>query len=282
MSLRWGLVAMRRTIIFQWLTIAVMGSCLSACGGASGPVDTTLPENEANLASAAPACSQSETSIDIGSTISGGTVELLAPLMDTDGMASKVYLAKPVTCIPIADLQALRNGAGLKVSDPLPLQIGYDPAGEPSNFRSQLSYMALLAEELATTPKPPSEMRFGNASWTDGGAINIQWHADFRKYLESSLGDVEPSPTASSTPNEQRNAGSWTVKESSLISQWHEANSKCRGGSGDDEATIAACDERDGALKDRLRDANICYGREGEAGYQMVMHRCGATSLRSE
>jgi hypothetical protein len=52
---------------------------------------------------------------------------------------------------------------------------------------------------------------------------------------------------------------------------------------GDAPETQRACAERDredSPLKRRLRAAEICYGREGEYGYQNDFHRCGRGSFR--
>lgn len=65
----------------------------------------------------------------------------------------------------------------------------------------------------------------------------------------------------------------------SLITLSDDANSRCRGGSGGEDATWIACAERS-EIGERLQALNWCYGRQGEAGYQMSWHRCGRGSLR--
>lgn len=42
------------------------------------------------------------------------------------------------------------------------------------------------------------------------------------------------------------------------IGEWAEANSQCRGGSGDNPATLAACDQRDRLFRE-LSDSGLCY-----------------------
>jgi len=59
-----------------------------------------------------------------------------------------------------------------------------------------------------------------------------------------------------------------------IISQWHDQNGDCRGGSGDSAETWKACDRRE-AIGAKLEAVGWCYGREGEAGYQMEWHACG-------
>lgn len=58
-----------------------------------------------------------------------------------------------------------------------------------------------------------------------------------------------------------------------LLGAWHQLNTECRGGYGDNPATIEACAARDIADA-ALAAADWCYGREGEYGYQMDWHRC--------
>jgi hypothetical protein len=64
-----------------------------------------------------------------------------------------------------------------------------------------------------------------------------------------------------------------------LVRLWQEENEKCRGGPGDDPTTEAACAAR-GVYQDELAAQGWCYGRKGEAGYQMRWHKCTKNSLR--
>jgi len=66
-----------------------------------------------------------------------------------------------------------------------------------------------------------------------------------------------------------------------LIQMERAANSRCRGGSGDELHTWEACGERT-AYGRILGMMGWCYGRRGEAGYQMQWHRCTPTSIRPE
>lgn len=58
-----------------------------------------------------------------------------------------------------------------------------------------------------------------------------------------------------------------------IINLWSEANSGCRGGSGDDPRTMGACGAREeyGAI---LEGRGWCYGRPDDAGYQRAWQRC--------
>lgn len=57
------------------------------------------------------------------------------------------------------------------------------------------------------------------------------------------------------------------------IDQAERLNDRCRGGSGDDPATMKACEQRDAAY-DRLEKAGWCYGKDGDAGFQRKWQRC--------
>jgi hypothetical protein len=63
------------------------------------------------------------------------------------------------------------------------------------------------------------------------------------------------------------------------LARWQELNGRCRGGSGNDEETWRACDLRE-YIYPALVSGGWCYGREGDAGYQMEWHRCARDSLR--
>lgn len=59
-----------------------------------------------------------------------------------------------------------------------------------------------------------------------------------------------------------------------LLRDWTTANGLCRGGSGDDPRTQAACERRDG-LDRRLAAAGWCYGRPADTGAQRAWQPCG-------
>jgi hypothetical protein len=66
---------------------------------------------------------------------------------------------------------------------------------------------------------------------------------------------------------------------SGMLARLHDQNGKCRGGAGDLEATMLACDAREHTTKS-LKAAGWCFGRNGEEYFDMEWHRCGPTSLR--
>ena len=69
------------------------------------------------------------------------------------------------------------------------------------------------------------------------------------------------------------------ISTSELLTRSEQANSRCRGGSSNDESTWVACGQRD-ILDEMLKRSGYCYGKRGEAGYQMKWHACTPSSLR--
>ena len=64
-----------------------------------------------------------------------------------------------------------------------------------------------------------------------------------------------------------------------LVNSWHSDNSSCRGTPGADPDTFPPCLRRQ-KVTQQLSSMGYCYGKQGEAGYQMVWHTCGPTSNR--
>lgn len=59
-----------------------------------------------------------------------------------------------------------------------------------------------------------------------------------------------------------------------LIEGWIAANEECRGEPGGSPRSDAGCSARE-AVDAELKVLGWCYGRPGDAGYQMNWHRCG-------
>lgn len=72
----------------------------------------------------------------------------------------------------------------------------------------------------------------------------------------------------------------FTADEQRAIDAYDRLNSACRGGSGNEQSTWAACEKRD-AAGTQLEQQGICYGKKDQAGYEMRHHHCGPDSLRS-
>lgn len=139
------------------------------------------------------------------------------------------------------------------------------------NYRAYYSEAVTCGLQAGCTSHEPIVVEVRDGETREG--VNPQdWYADTAPALQRSEEQVVAIT--------RETASTWTPEERALISRWHELNTRCRGGSGDVPATHAACEERDGPAARELGEAEICYGREGESGYQMEMHRCGPTSLR--
>lgn len=61
---------------------------------------------------------------------------------------------------------------------------------------------------------------------------------------------------------------------SPLLALWNEQNRECRGGSGDQQATLLACDKRE-QTDARLRAVGWCYGENAMFGCQTEWRPCG-------
>lgn len=90
------------------------------------------------------------------------------------------------------------------------------------------------------------------------------------------IGENKNSMSATSN-NEQKQSTKNEVKP--IIEKYNNLNGKCRGGSGDDPNTIKACDERDLVVA-KLKESGWCFGKEGQAEYEMEWHQCSSNSLK--
>jgi hypothetical protein len=64
-----------------------------------------------------------------------------------------------------------------------------------------------------------------------------------------------------------------------LIELWEDSNETCRGGSGNDVKTWAACAARS-VYATATNERDWCYGKEGQASAELEWHRCEENSLR--
>ncbi|MBW3097482.1 hypothetical protein [Pseudohoeflea coraliihabitans] len=65
-----------------------------------------------------------------------------------------------------------------------------------------------------------------------------------------------------------------------IIERWHMFSELCQGGSGDDPATLKACEGRS-MISQQLEGMGYCLGKEHQSRSQHRWHRCGAGSIRS-
>ncbi|PSJ60464.1 hypothetical protein C7I85_14770 [Mesorhizobium soli] len=109
----------------------------------------------------------------------------------------------------------------------------------------------------------------------------VEWFADSPKRAKSSSGAATFTlvwdPATSKIISETGNVVATDRKAHDpirIVSQWQDQNGDCRGGPGDSDETLKACDRRE-AIGAKLEAVGWCYGREGENGYQMDWHICG-------
>jgi hypothetical protein len=65
-----------------------------------------------------------------------------------------------------------------------------------------------------------------------------------------------------------------------LIQDFGKYDDACRGGSGDQSETWVACGSRDYA-SDLLYNFGWCYGKTGQAAYELDWHVCSLSSIRN-
>ncbi len=110
---------------------------------------------------------------------------------------------------------------------------------------------------------------------------HIEWFAVSPERAKTSSGEAEFfviwNPSTNLIESETGAVVSTDKKPTApnrLLRRWAAENDTCRGSSGDNPATWDACKRRD-TLGSKLTHIGWCYGREGEAGYQMDWHVCG-------
>jgi hypothetical protein len=133
----------------------------------------------------------------------------------------------------------------------------------------------LFAEHASKPPTAPSVVEPRQSAAAVPTATPP--HASLTVTNRTASQPATPSPSSTVA----KNAGepvAWTTTEQALIERWSELNELCRGGSGDDPSTMEACDLRE-EVSGQLASADICFGKSGQYGYQMEMHRCDDRSL---
>ena len=85
--------------------------------------------------------------------------------------------------------------------------------------------------------------------------------------------DTAPDAAQASIDRAEAGVADAAPDERARIMRWQDLNSACRGGSGDNPATLQACDARDAAF-DSLDALGWCYGEPGQAGFETEWHRC--------
>lgn len=81
-------------------------------------------------------------------------------------------------------------------------------------------------------------------------------------------------PTAAAAPAQV------AARPDALLARWDAENSACRGGSGDDPATDAACEARSRTDAELAR-VGWCYGENAAYGYQSEWRPCGSPRFAS-
>lgn len=161
-------------------------------------------------------------------------------------------------------------------------------ADNVSFYGMTISRDEVLKEKLAFAerwPKRAYSVKYGServvcASMCTVSGV-VEWFAHSPRRAKSSSGIADFSliwdPSTSRIMSETGKVLTTDRKArepARIISQWYDQNGDCRGGSGDSDETWQACNRRE-VIGAKLQAVGWCYGREGEAGYQMEWHACG-------
>lgn len=108
----------------------------------------------------------------------------------------------------------------------------------------------------------------------------VDWFATTPSRDRSSSGSAEYSvvwdPVAEKIISENGKVLSTDKLETKpvrILEQWEDQNTACRGGSGNSQTTMTACERRE-EIGAKLKSVGWCFGKEGQAGYEMQWHAC--------
>ena len=128
----------------------------------------TMAGNQAELPSA---CGFQEVDFALGE-VTGGTLEVLAAIPDTDAYESSVYPAASHVCVPRSVLEATRRK--LPQAESLEILLGYDPHGRPERYKSRLNFESYDVDEAM--PAPPQGMLISGVTWNlSDTVVRVTW-----------------------------------------------------------------------------------------------------------
>ncbi|THK36773.1 hypothetical protein EHS39_17695 [Ensifer sp. MPMI2T] len=154
--------------------------------------------------------------------------------------------------------------------------------GKEVSREDVLKEKAIFAERW---PRRAYSVRHGSERVACGSICTIsgvvEWYAHSPQRTRSSSGAADFSLIWNPATNQILaetgrviSADKKAKDPSRIIAQWQDQNGECRGGAGNSDETLRACDRRE-AIGAKLEAVGWCYGREGEYGYQMAWHVCG-------
>lgn len=197
----------------KWLVVSGVSAAVIAgaawFGFAAVPPKETIKQSPKTTQG----CNASMIMLMLPADVSRGTIEILSPVMDTDGFEQRAYPVTRPLCLPIKDLEFLAKRAALAPGELLELKIAHDPEGSRKAFRSRLEYEPELDGEASDLPYPPPDMKFGEMSWwPDRGRapITVQWHADFRGHLAQLMAPYAAAEAQKVAAGEKPTGAAWS------------------------------------------------------------------------
>jgi hypothetical protein len=126
-------------------------------------------------------------------------------------------------------------------------------------------------QEISAAMQDPSKVRLmecvGVNTWEVKPAGWVPPTKEECALLQQKLGAAADARKATAAPENP------SQELALLIAEEEKLNDKCRGGSGDDKATLEACDERD-ALYKKIEANNWCWGHDGQIGADRTWEPC--------
>lgn len=261
-------------LCFRWIAASAFCALLASCGSAPAPTNTT--ENVATLLlkddpAACAVVEAVDTAIAAANRqyveyVQNGGEKIRADAISATNIRTDIH---EITCSAV--IHNRTPGRDNEQSRPFEFKL------RPTLGKETGSFVAEVQDIREASVAVVNQI----AWWS---ALNSKTTRDAAPSADLASND----PSASSTPAAdegatERPAEKWTPAEEAMIEEYGKLDGQCRGGMGDAPETQRACDERDredSPLKHRLQAANICYGRDGEYGYQNNFHRCGKGSFR--
>jgi len=178
---------MHRAICISGIIVLAFNLTVSA----QSPGNVKILHKFESYSPARDSCGSDNLTIELGKNFSrSGSIEILVPLPDTHGRDVKRYLPSDVVCLPFSEILGWHAAFGASVDstgDNAQFYVTYDPSGTLTESRSRYDYEVLMCEELADTPKPPSDLQFGFFTWAAGTgikALKVEWNNEINAFCD--------------------------------------------------------------------------------------------------
>ena len=265
-------------LVLRYCTTA-LASLLLLATTACAKADQTAEEQVGGGSQTASTCTDGQVALVADHIGVLGTIELLFPIMDTDGYNRKIHDLSSSHCLPRDDLEKLFKEAVSNTGEAVDILIAYDPKGTPQSYRPRFSFEADIYETEAPPPSmPPGDMKFGEAKWDPRlNQFLVTWYPPTDEWFEQFAASVDPIRTGTShSGSAQSNAaGGFAPDEQRLIQAANNAWVDYRN-------SVPGAYDRHSGLLDQLIASGVCWGRVDEFQADYDYHRCDARSIQKQ